>query len=440
MSFHRLVALVALVVLASPTADAAPPALTAPAPPDVPAAALTRAEVERAVLAHSPTLEAMLASLEAAQARADAAGRWPSPELDVAIAPRTFAAGDPPAMYRVGLRQPIGPFGMRGAQALGARADAEGVSADVAATRLDLLREARVAFAEYRRAEAGRAVHRAMVDLAAQIRQVALVRYASGKAEQADPLAAGVEAARLTHHAVMLDSEARVAAARLNALMGRPARDPLPPPSDDDGTSTASGPDSAAATPDLDLQLELARAERPELRGATSRVAGRVALRRAAAHARWPGLSLGVGYDRFMDEPTARAMVELGVELPLFSGRGAEERAASAEVAQAEADRAGLLLRVDREVTEAAARSEEATHELEVVDQGVLPAATQAVAAARTAYEGGRGSMSALLDALRSLVEARLDRIDARARQDAAWADLARAIGQDVGGGMGDMK
>jgi outer membrane protein TolC len=357
--------------------------------------------------------------------------------LSVAVAPRTFAAGDPSPVYRIGLRERIAPFGERGAEALGARAIAEGASADVRATRLDLLREARVAFAEYRRAEDSRVVHRTMVDLAAEIRQVALTRYAAGQVEQGDPLAAGVEAAKLAHHAVMLDSNARVAAARLNALMGRPPMAALPPPAEDD--TAASAADTASA-PDLDSLLTLARGGRPELAGAASRLAGKVAARRAADSARRPALEIGVAYDRFMDERLARGIVELGVTLPVFGGRRDAARAAQAEVARAEADRASTLTRVDREVVEAQARAEESVHELSVLEHGVLPAASQAVVAARTAYAGGRGSMAALLDSLRSLIEARLDRIDARARRDEAQADLARAIGEDVQGGMGDMR
>ncbi len=416
-------------------------ALAAPVSPAAPAAnssaTLTLAEVEHAVLARSPSLEAMLDAEDAARASADGAGRWAPPELSVAVAPRTFAAGDPSPVYRVGLSERIGSFGERGAEALGARALAEGASADVRATRLDLLREARVAFAEYRRAEDSRIVHRAMVDLAAEVRQVALSRYAAGQVEQGDPLAAGVEAARLAHHAVLLDSNARVAAARLNALMGRPATAVLPPPADD---VAAAGVADTAAAPDLDSLLTLARDGRPELAGAASRLAQKVAARRAADSARRPALELGVAYDRFMDERQARGVVELGVSLPVFGGRGDAARAARAEVARAEADRAVTLTRVEREVTEAQARAEESVHELAVLEEGVLPAASQAVVAARTAYAGGRGSMSALLDSLRSLVEARLDRIDARARREEARADLARAIGQDVKGGMGDMR
>ncbi len=419
----------------------APAWADAPAPV-APVAPLTRAAVEHEVLAHSPALEASLAALEAARARADAAGRWSDPELMAAVAPGTFGAGDPSPVYRLELRQRITPPGQRGAEQQSARADAEGVAHDADTARLDLLREARVAFAEYRRATTARAVHAEMVDLAAQIRQVALARYAAGTVEQQDPLLAGVEAAKLSHHAVMLESDTKVAAARLNALMGRPTSAPLPPPAADDAASLPSTDAMrlAMAATDRDSLHTLARDGRPEIAASTSRLAGRVAAERAAGRARWPALSLGVMYDRFMVEPSWRTAVEVGVELPVFGRRGDEARAARADVERAAAERAGTLLQVDREVTEAAARYDASAHELEVQEQAVLPAARQAVAASRTAYEAGRGTMSALLDAVRSLNDARLEAIDARARRDDAWADLARALGHDVDPTMGDMR
>src|SRR6188474_220056 len=103
---------------------------------------LTLADVERAVLARSPALLAATNTAIAARARAEGAGAWSDPELSFTVAPRS---GD----YRVGVRQRIGAFGEPGARALeaGARFDAEAANAEM--TKLDLLREARVAFAEY---------------------------------------------------------------------------------------------------------------------------------------------------------------------------------------------------------------------------------------------------------------------------------------------------
>src|SRR5262245_13404418 len=186
---------------------------------------LTVAEVEREVLARSPVLLAATNTAIAARARAEGASAWDDPEVSFSLAPR---AGD----YRIGVRQRIGAFGEPGARALeaGARFDAEAANAEM--TKLDLLREARLAFAEYRRTSNARIAHRAMVDLANELRRVALARYAAGSVEQQDPLSAGVEAARLAHHAVLLDSEQRIAVARLNSLLGRPASAPLPPPSE----------------------------------------------------------------------------------------------------------------------------------------------------------------------------------------------------------------
>ena len=388
---------------------------------------LTLMDVESAVLARSPALLAATNTAIAARARAEGAGAWSDPELSFTVAP---GSGD----YRVGVRQRIGAFGEPGARALeaGARFDVEAANAEM--TKLDLLREARVAFAEYRRTSRARIAHRAMVDLANELRRVALARYAAGSVEQQDPLSAGVEAARLAHHSVLLESEQRIARARLNSLLGRPASAALPPPSDETAT-----PGMASA--DLDSLVRLARAERPESQAAISQVAARAAGQRVAQLSGRPGLMVGFAYDRMWEDPAMRAQVEVGVTLPLWGGAGARREEAEAELAAAQAEQRALTLRIEREVVEATTRYDEAAHDLEVLDTGVIPAASQGVTALRASYEANRASFLALLEATRTLADARLDRIDAEARLATAQADLARALGDDGGVvPMGDMR
>ena len=387
---------------------------------------LTLADVEREVLARNPSLAAMKRAAEAASARAEGAGAWMDPELSIMVAPGSFASGGPNDTYRVALTQRIAPFGRRGAERLEAGARFDEASADVQSARLDLLRAARVAFAEYRRASVSRVAHEAMENLALELRQVALSKYAAGAVEQQDPLTAGVEAARLAHHGVLLESERRVATARLNSLLGRPASAALAPPAADD-----AGAPAAMLALDPDSLVHAARGARPEVQAAVARVAARVAQRRVAGANSWPGLMLGISQDRYWTEPQLQTSVELGIELPLFGGRSARKLEAEAEIAAAEADHQSLVLQVEREVVEALTRYDEAVHDLEVIDQGVMPAAGQSVTALRAAYAGNRASFLSLIDASRSLSEAQLDRIDAVARRDIARADLARALGSD---------
>jgi len=393
---------------------------------------LTLEVVEREALAHSPALVASTSAAQAALARAEAGGAWDDPELSFMVAPRTIGTNSPG--YRVGVKQRIGAFGEPGARRLVAGTAFDVAAADAEGARLDLLREVRVAFAEYLRASRALDAHRGLSDLAGELRRAALAKYAAGAVEQADPLAASIEAARLTHHGVRADSERRIAIARLNTIIGRPASAPLPPP--------AGGMnDAAAASSDLDSLVRLARAERPESQAAISRVAWRAAGARVAQLSGRPGLMLGVAYDRMWEDPAMRPELELGIVLPLWGGAGARRSEAAAELAAAEAEQRALALRIEREVVEAAVRYDEAVHDLDVLDTGVLPIATQGVSALRTAYEGNRASFQALLEATRTLAEARLDRIDAEARSAVARADLARALGTDAGlVPMGDMR
>jgi outer membrane protein TolC len=187
--------------------------------------------------------------------------------------------------------------------------------------------------------------------------------------------------------------------------------------------------------------VRIARADRPESQAAISRVAWRAAGERVAQLSGRPGLMVGMAYDRMWEDPAMRAQLEFGIVLPLWGGAGSRRAEAQAELAAAQAEQRALTLQIEREVVEAATRYDEAVHDLDVLDTGVLPIATQGVSALRTAYEGNRASFQSLLEATRTLAEARLDRIDAEARRAVARADLARALGSDDGlVPMGDMR
>jgi outer membrane protein TolC len=58
-----------------------------------------------------------------------------------------------------------------------------------------------------------------------------------------------------------------------------------------------------------------------------------------------------------------------------------------------------------------------------------LPQARHSFDSARALYRGTQGDALGMLDALRSLVDVRLERERARARVEAALADVERAIG-----------
>ncbi len=386
---------------------------------------LTLDRLEKEVLASNPTLAAMRAAREESQARAQEAGAIEDPMLDLMVAPRSLSSDSVDPAYRVGVSQRIPLFGQRGLRRRAASAEAEAIAQDFETTRLDLLREARTAFYDYYRAERSQETNRELIVLLRRFQRVALAKYAAGTVTQSDPLEAEVELAMLRHQSVVLERQRIVVRAQLNALLHAPSDGDLPPP-----PATLPRPDSLTSEGSGE-----AGAPWPELRAAESRIeVGRSRLLLARRQG-LPEFNVALAYDRFWAEPELRGTVGLSFNLPLQRGRlGAAESEARAGLARAEQERDAIRDGIEKQLATAAARFREAGHEVDIMQEEVVPASQRAFAAVTSAYEANRGDFLRVLTAARDLARARLSLHEALAMLHAAHADLLRAAATDAPG------
>ena len=126
-------------------------------------------------------------------------------------------------------------------------------------------------------------------------------------------LRAQVELARMTEEIVRMEAMRAGAAARLNAVLDRPAEAAVPPP---------VLPSFPAELPSRDSLERLALAHRPMLRAGGEDVHAAEAAERLAGREIWPDLELGVQYGwRPMDEGTDHMVsLMLGLRLPIWAG------------------------------------------------------------------------------------------------------------------------
>ncbi len=379
-------------------------------------------QLERAVTARNPSLEAAKAAWREMEARADAAGTLDNPMLDLMAAPGSFGKSTVDAAYSIGLSQSLPIFGQRGLARRAARSVARAAEEDYRTTSQALIHETRRLYFEYYTAARGAEVNRELSDLLGQFRRVAVQRYAAGTAGQQDALQAEVEIAMLDHQRVALGRDRRIVVAQIRALLH------------DDGVRAIPEPPRELMEPgalvDPDSAVAIAMRFRPELRGHTALRDARYEELRLAKRARWPEVTLQARYDRFMDVSEWRTSVGLGFDLPIGWGRiGANVRAAQAGLERAELERVAERDRVLAEISAARARVEETMHEVHIIEASVVPATERALASVRAGYEANRSDFLSLLNAERDLARARLDRYRARADQGMALADLERAIG-----------
>ncbi len=223
---------------------------------------------------------------------------------------------------------------------------------------------------------------------------VARSLYASGTGRQADVLRATVEVARLRAELTRLETGRSAAAARLNALLGRPAEMPV--------ASPALAP-LPLELPGRDTLRSWAEASRPLLEGMRIRVEQAETRRALARKEIWPDFTVGVQYGQSRGVGGSERMgsASVGFSVPVFAGRRQlrlrDEAAALESAVQAELSAQRAV--VDSRIAELVARLEQTRSLISLYRREVLPQSAANVASALSAYRAGTVDFLTLIDA-----------------------------------------
>jgi outer membrane protein TolC len=208
--------------------------------------------------------------------------------------------------------------------------------------------------------------------------------------------------------------------------MDRPSEAPIGPPEDLTVVpTTLSAKDASALERSLD-------ANRPEI-GAAARAVRRseAMLDGARRSARFPNVMVGLDYWYMPMGETHHAYgAMIGINLPWLSGRRADEEREAEQTVQAEQHALESTRNAVRyELRDAAARVDSARQSFTIIDQDLLAQAQRNLEATQSAYAAGQGDAVGLLDALRSYLQVRIERVRALAELASSQADLERAAG-----------
>jgi outer membrane protein, heavy metal efflux system len=380
----------------------------------------------RIALARNPALQEADERVLASRERQVTAARLPDPELKYeqwAVPLSRPYALDQADTLMLGLSQSFPARGSRAAAARGAAEETAMASEERRARAQDLAAQVRRAYFDYAGAEREAAFHLEQLDVATRLVEIGGANYQAGRGTQQDVLRLILEVARLHTDVATLEQRRRSGRALLNTLMARPPDAPLGPPAPIAPFSAGPG----AAEPEQRLETS-----RPELAAAARAVLrSEAALEGARSEARWPGVM--VGADTWLmphGDPHLAYGLMVSVNLPwLNERRRAEVRAAehllAADRAALEAARNAALY----QLTDAAARLEAAQQVYRLLDTDVVPQARRSFEAARAAYTAGTGNALALLDAMRSVLDARVEQSRALVQLESSLADLERAAG-----------
>ncbi len=338
-----------------------------------------------------------------------------------------------------------------------ARHEADEAEAAYRAKERDVLSRAKGAYAMLYLSHHAIHIFEENVDLMRQFSKVAEAKFAAGKASQSDALKAQVELSKMMNELVTLQQEKETNAALLNTLLNRAPESPLGMPNEPDpklfslgsvlapfgGPSDGRGDDSMSSKMpdksgndkhggDLSALEALAIASRPELRGAAFAVdksQTQVTLGRSDY---LPDIMLQYRRRDMVDGMKSHdAMV--GFTLPLwFWKQGAMVREARAERDMAQAEYQNMKNMTLFDVKSLLVKVQTAQRLAELYQTSVLPQAEHALNVTSAAYRADKMSFLELLDAVRSLLQFRLEHYEHLAQYEQFKAELERVVGVDL--------
>lgn len=376
--------------------------------------------------AMSPELAVAALTAEAALSRAQGAGTLPDPTFRVQLKDidRVRGSVEPTRVNRIDytVEQEFPLWGKRDlARSVAVAGAAQSIAGrDQAA--LDLVAAVKSAFSDYYGAyEAGQITTdiKGTLDLMAQ---VALRRYEQGAGTQQDAILASVEAAHLQTELLRRDADRRRAAARLNALLNRPADAPFALP--------RALPLLPAADA-LNLKDLVARLDRanPALKAQDAAIKAAAGMQALAKKSWYPDVAVGLSVvDQNRRWQGYEAMVS--VKIPLNSTlRRAEIGAATAELGAARSRRDALAARTREQLEAAFWNFDEAQRIAVVLHEAHIPQTELALKSAVSGYQQNRVDLLNLLEAQRRAFQNRLEHLMSLVNQQRAMADMEKILG-----------
>jgi outer membrane protein, heavy metal efflux system len=388
----------------------------------------------RAVVERNPTIEAARQAWLCATEREPQVASLDDPNVSYSVAPLSIGVDDTRYGQSVVFTQRLpypGKLHLRGEVA---RAEAEAARHDYEAVTLELATMASLLFDDDYFIARAIEINTEHLRLLEDFQRVATARYASGLAAQQDPIQAEVEVAQLLHRDVVLRTNQRTIAARLNALLHRPPEESLPPPPAKLGVPAPQELDPSS-------QADEALAERPELQARLAEIEAREQTIHLREKELYPDFEAMTSFNSMWGNSEHRWTVGVGIHLPVGRDR---LRAASAEAAaalkQAQSERAALEDAIRTEVYVARERLVEAAQVVELYRSRLLPASGDQIHAARAGFETGQNSFLALIEAERNQRTVALDYEQALAEYHSSLARLDRALGRIPGMGRPGQK
>jgi cobalt-zinc-cadmium efflux system outer membrane protein len=389
---------------------------------------LSLAEALELAADHNPTLAAAGHRLEAADALLDQAGRWANPELEFGVENfggndelRGFESAESTLLIKQSLQ--LGGKIKRGREVAESERSIAGRGRE--SVELDVRARTTVAFYSVLTAQERVDLGRELLDLARRFAATVDARVEAGKVSPVEATRARMEVAAVRVELIRATRELEIARARLSAMWGsananfRRAVGELPRPGDRPAWSELRG--LVEETPDiLALEDRLQRSRRL------------VALEKSF---RIPNLTVAAGPRRFSETGDSAWVAGISLPLPIFDSNKGARRAAEFELEGTRRQIQATRVEIETGLVSVVQRLDAAGEIAVSMEVEVVPAAMSAFGAVEIGYTEGKFGFLDVIDAQRTLFEARSLLLDSAAEYALARVDLERLIGRGLDAG-----
>jgi cobalt-zinc-cadmium efflux system outer membrane protein len=303
-----------------------------------------------------------------------------------------------------------------------AQSDYQRIAHQLVQNGLNVVRDVRVAYADWLLADDQAKLAQDGADLRQQISDLTEKRLQRGDISELEAIAARIDALTAQANADLVAQNVVIARSRLANLMG------LPPEIEEFCPSEAPPPSMEIL--DAACLVDEALASRPDLQAAEWSVA---AAAERVEVARWQFLRVDVGADGnsrglkgFEAGPAMR------LDVPIFNRNEGGVLRAEAEWARAAHNRDAVRNQIVQEVRAAAAQALQAAENLETLENRVAPSLQEALTLAQNAYEDGGASYLLVLQTATGYLDVRGRILDQTAALRRAWAELERGVGRRI--------
>jgi outer membrane protein TolC len=380
--------------------------------------------LERAVAAATGRSQLVIAAesqARAARETASAAGQLPDPVLKLGLnnlpidgPDRYSVTRDFMTMRSVGVMQELTRADKRHARVRRAEREIELAQVTRQATIADLQRDTALAWLERSYQESMRELLQSQIAQAELQVQTADTLYRSGKGSQAEVFAARGSVEQLRDGLAQVERRVAVATTQLGRWIGESATQPLAPRA----ALTLPAWTEGALPQHLSQHPQIAAAAQQEAIADSE-----AAMARAAKSSDW---SVELQYSQ--RGPAYSNMVSVNLSVPLqWDQKNRQDRELAARLAgvdEARARREELQRAHEAEVRAMLQEWRSHDERLGRYDASLLPLATQRSEAALASYRAGSGPLTAVLEARRSEVDVRMERLRIEMDRARIWAQL----------------